>query len=455
MENSVFRRILDSETFNDRIIVTVLLGNGFDLSCGLKTRYTNIYDEYINTPSANDNIKIYKISISNCDTWADYEWAMRDHMAEFKSGEDFLECHRDFRDFMTEYLKKQEAAFNEMLDNKAACRKADTEIHDSLERICTELGIGSIESCEWRFITFNYTNTADRLLGKYGPVIHIHGTLDDSPVSGINDATQFPSGLAYPITEEIKTAFVKPVFNDEYKPDLNQKVERIIASSNHIVAFGLSFGETDKKWLGAVLNRLAELSSADLHVFDYKCMKSYAKHGDTKISAQKKAKKQLIEKTLIPNAPEWARVSFPCVKPLFDIGPIFARFTASNQKRDRFFMRYATFTGIIAVVFGIIMSVLYFSQSISERQSFLIIGSLAAITYSFYFLANVFFKNDKILGTISILSGIISFALGLISIYLYFKKGDSVSLVLSVLLLLGGILDVILSYLIIRNTKAS
>ena len=40
--------------------VTFLIGNGFDLACGMKTRYSDVYERYIKTPSATPIIEQFK-----------------------------------------------------------------------------------------------------------------------------------------------------------------------------------------------------------------------------------------------------------------------------------------------------------------------------------------------------------------------------------------------------------
>lgn len=40
--------------------ITYLIGNGFDLNLGLKTRYRDFYDYYVKQPSNDDLIKKFK-----------------------------------------------------------------------------------------------------------------------------------------------------------------------------------------------------------------------------------------------------------------------------------------------------------------------------------------------------------------------------------------------------------
>ena len=37
-----------------------IIGNGFDLNLGMKTRYTDMYDSYINSESSNEIIAQFK-----------------------------------------------------------------------------------------------------------------------------------------------------------------------------------------------------------------------------------------------------------------------------------------------------------------------------------------------------------------------------------------------------------
>lgn len=43
--------------------VTYLIGNGFDLACGLKTKYVDSYAKYCISPSKNETIKNFKEDI--------------------------------------------------------------------------------------------------------------------------------------------------------------------------------------------------------------------------------------------------------------------------------------------------------------------------------------------------------------------------------------------------------
>ena len=65
-----------------------LIGNGFDLSCGMKTRYTDMYKDYCKTNEGDSTlIKQFKQDISNneYDTWADFELGMADYVSKLSN----------------------------------------------------------------------------------------------------------------------------------------------------------------------------------------------------------------------------------------------------------------------------------------------------------------------------------------------------------------------------------
>lgn len=56
-----------------------LIGNGFDLNCGMKTRYFDVYKGYVKESSSSEIIKNFKERItSNIENWGDFEMAMAD-----------------------------------------------------------------------------------------------------------------------------------------------------------------------------------------------------------------------------------------------------------------------------------------------------------------------------------------------------------------------------------------
>ena len=100
--------------------VTFLIGNGFDLNCGLKSSYFDIYEEYKN-PKEGDSeiIRSFKKDLwDNIDRWGDFEVAMAEYMRTFKSEKDFLECLRDFKAFTENYLQEEEKQYIDIKNSR-------------------------------------------------------------------------------------------------------------------------------------------------------------------------------------------------------------------------------------------------------------------------------------------------------------------------------------------------
>ena len=54
-----------------------LIGNGFDINCGMHTRYTDVYKGYVEERSTSENLRKFKRTISaNIENWGDFEMAM-------------------------------------------------------------------------------------------------------------------------------------------------------------------------------------------------------------------------------------------------------------------------------------------------------------------------------------------------------------------------------------------
>lgn len=289
--------------------ITFLIGNGFDKSCGLKTAYSDIYKRYVLTKSKTPTIRKFKKSIKNHETWADFEMAMCRYMTELDNEEQFIDCLHSFRDYMMKHLEKEEDRFSKIYKRKVKefiLKEVDDSIDDM--KLCEEPW-----DAEYQAICFNYTNVAKKILTQedtddedeiisrkggyvFTDLVHIHGTLKNGPVLGINDVGQFSNKLKYKVTDEIKTEFVKPIFNQEYDKNRDEKAMAMIAESDIICVYGLSLGQSDIRWVDALSAWLRKSTERKLYVFDYSCFSSTEEHVAVKLNKVKRAAKLLEEK---------------------------------------------------------------------------------------------------------------------------------------------------------------
>jgi hypothetical protein len=89
------------------------IGNGFDLSLGLKTSYNDFYKYYTNQLSKNDSIKELKKSISSdLKNWSDLELALGKYTERINSLEEFDSVFEDLSNALSTYLSLEYANFN-------------------------------------------------------------------------------------------------------------------------------------------------------------------------------------------------------------------------------------------------------------------------------------------------------------------------------------------------------
>ena len=110
-----------------------LIGNGFDLSCGLKTRYIDVYENYVITESESENIKAFKEDISdNIEDWGDFELSLAEYAQKLGSEEELIECVRDFTVFMRSHLLREQERFNKQIENDEIRKNVFNEMLNSI-----------------------------------------------------------------------------------------------------------------------------------------------------------------------------------------------------------------------------------------------------------------------------------------------------------------------------------
>lgn len=315
--------------------ITFLIGNGFDVNLGLKTRYEEFY-KYL---SANKGIFQYKNNIEKQivedinkyvgdnkegeepkeKLWKDFELGLGKYTENINENEvdDFIFALIGLKDKLSEYLSNET---KNCIDSFEAS-SIQTVMRESITRFKTFLskkaqntlnGIeqtyGS-ENWDFNFLSFNYTDTLDILLNKAFPnnimgtlltnnncqyvkkrLIHIHGTLDRNMILGVNDQSQIVNEKIRP---KLFSKLVKPKINDDAEDLINETAGNIISQSQLFVVFGMSIGETDKKWWQLIYKRMLDSQNIYLIIIDYN--KEYSeRHAE-----HTKMLKQIIEQKFI------------------------------------------------------------------------------------------------------------------------------------------------------------
>lgn len=278
--------------------ITFMFGNGFDIGLGMPTKFEHFYNEYCkNIDSSNDNIRCFKTTLKEwlestdkekkVVDWADFEKTFGKHSLDFEVNEkrEYLERFQDFVSSFNLYLENVEKCtnlenisaitkvINEALKNYKAIRKEDA---DEIEAFYRRFGLNRL----YNFVSFNYTKTVDAFynalkvhLGRdsnrgVGNLVHIHGYIEDSMIVGVNDSSQI---LKEEFSEdpEVIDTLVKPRQNTTSRTGHEKELRSVIDSSHVICVYGMSIGDTDKKWWDYISNWLAGHESRILVILQY------------------------------------------------------------------------------------------------------------------------------------------------------------------------------------------
>ena len=272
--------------------VTFIIGNGFDIKLGLKTRYSDFYKIYKKIPNPNATIMNFKKNILNDNEqrWRDFELGMG-QCEKFNSPEDYIACYQDFASKLNDYLLKE----NERLNLNNISQKNQNEFNNSLYYFYNKLQsvefdkIKSLhtEAGQLRIalnvIQLNYTNTFDKLYEalipanyycEKGKCLHAHGQIGGgNHAMGVNDISQIKDQMlkndSIVANTFVKTAFHKLLQNKNVNKKTDySKAQDIIKSTQTFCIFGCSIGDTDKFWWQQIGQCLSKHANTHLIIFD-------------------------------------------------------------------------------------------------------------------------------------------------------------------------------------------
>lgn len=279
--------------------VTFLIGNGFDISMGLKTSYKDFKNWYCDQPCEDAVILSFKKHIKNDmltkgEYWSDFEKGLGQYTSEFtlETVQDFIKCYNDARSKLLEYIQLEEA--------KISSQIIDMEIQsfiDGLSSYYSELRpkekitIENIyphninDNIEVNFISFNYTNVLDKYISKHtnksirswrisgvdrrmyiNEIIHLHGTLNEYPIFGVNDESQIANKELLQ-NQQFRSIMIKSEGINEIGALWYDNAEEIIKRSNIICLYGISMGITDARWFKTLIKWMK--GNANRFILDY------------------------------------------------------------------------------------------------------------------------------------------------------------------------------------------
>ena len=252
--------------------ILYVIGNGLDIARKMETSYQDFFSHYLTLPSDDEDIKAMKKEIDSQrnKTWADLEIGMGIYSSNCADREVFLKCLNDIKDRLKEYLQKESEKINLYKVNSFSgfinpAQFLDPEPRNRYIRYRSKFNPN--ETID--IITLNYTSTLESIFGYSGSaisiskesvlrnIIHVHGTLENMMVMGVNDSSQI-SNTSFNTDVDIIEDFVKPEYNDACMNNKNVDCESLIRNANIIVFYGTSLGKSDEKWWKLIGKRMEQ-----------------------------------------------------------------------------------------------------------------------------------------------------------------------------------------------------
>jgi len=285
--------------------ITFFIGNGFDLNIGLKTKFKDVINEYLKIETNDINIKKFQEEFNkNYENWSDFEKALGEYTENFTQDniDDLVVRIDSFRNVLINKFKEEESRIDYENNKKeivSVMKRSLIEFSNNLPYVDKQAISRFIQGSRdnntffYNFVSFNYTNILDMCVeiinsdkenigsrgrtdargsyiinDKVEKVIHIHGTLQDNFILGVDNVDQI-TNATFKKDDDFIWKIVKPLTNKELKKSNMEDAIKIIDKSSIICVFGMSIGETDKTWWKYVLEWLKSDISKHLVIFSY------------------------------------------------------------------------------------------------------------------------------------------------------------------------------------------
>ena len=250
--------------------ILYIIGNGLDIAHHMKTSYQDFFKYYLTLSSDDKDILAMKNDIYShkFETWADLEMGMGAYSSQCADKGVFLKCLNDIKKNLREYLQQESEKISlYKLDSYTGLTNPgqflDPEPKSRYDWYCDRIGGDQIIDV----ITFNYTSTLESLFGfkkaslklsslsELHHIQHVHGTLNNMMVMGVNDSSQI-SNTSFNMDLDVVEDFIKPEYNDACMNNKNADCESLIKRADMIVLYGTSLGRSDDKWWKLIGKRM-------------------------------------------------------------------------------------------------------------------------------------------------------------------------------------------------------
>ena len=284
-----------------RVKVTYLLGNGFDIGLGLKTRYNDFLKTFVVSKSDDSPVvarfrQFIKEDLSKDSmSWSDAEkrfgalpFSNFAKESNIPLSEVLIKLDSCFQSELADYLRSEEFKFIIPDGRRENCRKKMMGYF--LHLLNHTIGVGGgiddgTDVVEFNFITLNYTRSLNQFLGMkqgeewsiklrdddemsrmfirgpkriiIGRVCHAHGSLFkyEHRLFGVNDSWQISDEDARQICMD-EGYLIKTEEDKHVQVGHRKEAVELMESTDILVLFGTSYGQTDKIWWQTIVNKV-------------------------------------------------------------------------------------------------------------------------------------------------------------------------------------------------------
>lgn len=258
--------------------ILFIIGNGFDINLGMKTRYLDFLENYKSIDTESELLNKLKNTISTkLKDWSDLELALGQYTEHLNSLDEVDEVVNDIGEKLSNYLLNEEKKIDY---NKVNGQK----LHDYLmypENTLPRADINNINDFKEKWInhhwyiniiTLNYTRVLENLLQDdienvilkvrenkaqitLQGIEHLHGYVKNRMIMGVNDKSQIINP-SFHDNQDILETLIKSQCNKAQKHTIDDLCVQQINEANLICIFGSSIGETDNMWWEIIGERL-------------------------------------------------------------------------------------------------------------------------------------------------------------------------------------------------------
>jgi hypothetical protein len=255
---------------------TIILGNGFDLDLGLKTRFSDFAkSDYWQKPDKKDWLKFFLFPLSiflnkrkDNEYWFDLEGALREYALRYGTkynAESSLKYYERIGKSICEYIKQEQ---------KNAKIRKESMAYDFIK---------AVQTCKsFHIYSFNYTDfhsipNMPGLLDYDNVFTHIHGSVNaNNIILGIDEL----DGL-----KEDSYKKMYKVWRDDYKGFNSKSLEK----SSEIIFYGFSFSDIDYPYFKTFFEKVA---NGEL---EYKHITIFTKDKDSSFQIMNKLDKENVK----------------------------------------------------------------------------------------------------------------------------------------------------------------